>query len=69
MMGKKYVHEVFIPDDMDEWSSVNNRNFTVCLVPTAHIARVYSELLDRKCLSKKSLNPYWHVENHPLFPL
>ena len=66
--GKKnYVHEVFIPDNIEEWPSVNNRKFTVCLIPTAHIARVFSELLDRKFLSKKTLNPYWHVENHPLF--
>ena len=47
------IHEFFIPDDTNEWPSVNNRKFTVYLIPTPPTVRFCTELCDRTFASRE----------------
>lgn len=64
----KPIHGVFIPDDASLHPSCSCRKFKSFNIPDAHCARTYAEVDDgRMFLSKETLDPYWHVDRHPLY--
>ena len=63
------VHEVFAPFDIALPLSCSCRKYKAFKIPDCHCARVYAELEDgRLYYSEESVDEYWHIRRHPLYP-